>query len=115
MSYISKLEKAQSELSNADIRKSSANPLMFVPLRKLGFNIRPYHYNPFLVNYIQFSIWAGCMWALVVWLIAWSGLHAPIWDTLTSSLIVGLLFGLKEALYYKYSASKNGLSSWKDL
>ena len=53
MSFQDKLEAAQKELSEANIWKSNHNPPISVLLRKIGFNIRPFHYCSFKSNFLQ--------------------------------------------------------------
>ncbi|PKH06640.1 DUF6404 family protein [Moritella sp. Urea-trap-13] len=115
MSYISKLESAQAELSKTEIWKSNSNPPIFKLLRKLGFSVRPSHYSSFVINFISSSIWFGSVWGLLMWFTIWSEQQISTDQAVANSLIAGFFYGLFMALYYKYSSSKNGLSNWNDL
>ncbi len=59
MSFQDKLKATKKELSETKIWKSNYNPPIFVLLRKLGLNIRPFHYSTFPVNFFSSSIWCG--------------------------------------------------------
>ncbi|WP_341206551.1 DUF6404 family protein [uncultured Psychrosphaera sp.] len=115
MSYQSKLEKAQAELANTGMRESNYNPPIFILLRKLGLKIKPVHYNSFISNFVFSAIFFGLIWGLLMWFTTWSTQRLPIFNVVTTSIVSGVLFGLIMALYYKKSASKNGLSKWDDL
>ena len=115
MSYTAKFEKAQTELSKTGIWKSNSNPPILIALRKLGFKVRPFHYNSFLRNFITASMWFGCALGLLLWFTMWNAQQMPISAALLSSASSGVVFGGIMAFYYKTSASRNGLSSWEEL
>jgi len=115
MSFQDKLEAAQKELSEANIWKANHNPPISVFLRKLGFNIRPFHYCSFMSNFLSASIWFGVAWGLVMWFTTWQSSGMTIKAALLTSLFAGVFFGLFMALYYKHSAKKNNLSDWQAL
>jgi hypothetical protein len=115
MSFMDKLEAAQKELSETNIWKSNHNPPILVLLRKLGFNIRPFHYCSFMYNFLTFSVWFGGAWGLIMWFTTWQSDDMPIQIALLTSLFAGLLFGSLMALYFKRSAKENKLSDWHTL
>jgi hypothetical protein len=115
MSFQNKLEAAQKELNEANIWKSNYNPPIVVLLRKLGFNIRPFHYCSFKSNFITASLWFGIIWGIIMWFTSWKNDHMPIQIAIFTSLLAGVVFGLFMALYYKRSAKKNNLSNWYTL
>lgn len=115
MSFQNKLEAAQKELNEANIWKSNHNPPIVVLLRKLGFNIRPFHYCSFKSNFITASLWFGIIWGIIMWFTSWKNDHMPIQIAIFTSLLAGVVFGLFMALYYKRSAKKNNLSNWHTL
>ena len=115
MSFQDKLEVAQKELNEADIWKSNHNPPISVLLRKLGFNIRPFHYCSFKSNFLTASVWFGGVWGLFMWFTSWQSNGMTIQAALISSFFAGIFFGLFMALYYKRSAKKNNLSDWQTL
>jgi len=115
MSFSVKLNAAQKELSTSKIWKSNSNPPLFVLLRKFGVNIRPMHYNTFIVNFLIMSPIFGGTWGLLMWFTSWKSQNMSIQIALIISLGAGLLFGLSMALYYKLSSKKNNLSNWEQL
>jgi uncharacterized membrane protein YagU involved in acid resistance len=115
MSFQDKLEAAQKELTEANIWKSNHNPPISVLLRKIGFNIRPFHYCSFKSNFLTASLWFGVVWGFLMWFTSWKNDNMPFQVALFTSLLAGLLFGLFMALYYKRSAKKNNLSDWHTL
>jgi len=115
MSFQHKLERAQKELNEANIWKSNYNPPILVLLRKLGFDIRPFHYCSFKSNFITASLWFGISWGLIMWFTSWKNNNVPIQMAICISLLAGILFGFLMALYYKRSAKKNNLSDWQAL
>ena len=115
MSFQSKLEAAQKELNKTKIWKSNHNPPISVLLRKLGVNIRPFHYCSFISNFLTGLLLFGVGWGLMMWFTFWQANDMPIKIAILTSLFSGLLFGLFMALYYKRSAKKNKLSDWHTL
>jgi len=115
VSYITKFESAQAELAKTNIWKSNSNPPIFFLLRKLGLNIRPFHYNTFSTNFLASSIWFACVWGVLMWFTVWNSQQMPVLIAVITSILGGVFFGLLMALYYKRSASKSSLTSWDDL
>lgn len=115
MSFQDKLKAAQQELNETKIWKSNHNSPISVLLRKLGFNIRPFHYCSFISNFINASLWFSGVWGLIMWLSTWQSNGMSVQAALVTSLSAGLVFGLFMAIYYKHSAKKNNLSDWHKL
>ncbi|WP_085297010.1 DUF6404 family protein [Cognaticolwellia mytili] len=115
MSFQDKLEAAQKELNETNIWKSNHNPPFLVLLRKLGFNIRPFHYGSFISNFLNSSVWFSVVWGGIMWFTIWQSNGMSAQAALITSLSAGLLFGFIMAAYYKYSAKKNNLSGWHKL
>ena len=115
MSFQDKLEAAQKELNETNIWKSNHNPPISILLRKLGFNIRPFHYCSFISNFLNASLWFSAVWGLIMWFTTWQSTDISVQAALIISLSAGLLFGLFMATYYKHSAKKNKLSDWQKL
>lgn len=115
MSFQNKLESAQQELNETNIWKSNHNPPIVILLRKLGFNIRPFHYCSFKSNFIAASLWFNVIWGLIMWFTSWKNDDMPIQIAIFTSVLAGVFFGLFMALYYKRSAKKNNLSDWHTL
>jgi cyanate permease len=115
MSFSVKLNAAQKELGESKIWKANSNPPFFVFLRILGINIRPMHYNTFVVNFLLMALMFGGIWGSTMWFTTWESKNMPIAIALITSLLAGLLFGLSMAFYYKHSAKKNNLSNWDKL
>ena len=115
MSFSDKLKAAQKELDESKIWKANSNPPLFVLLRMLGINIRPMHYNTFIVNILLMAVMFGGVWGLIMWFTFWESQNMPIPIALITSLGAGLFFGLSMAFYYKHSSKKNHLSNWDKL
>tara|TARA_B100000768_G_scaffold179125_1_gene196167 strand:- start:319 stop:666 length:348 start_codon:yes stop_codon:yes gene_type:complete len=115
MSFSDKLNAAQKELSDSKIWKSNSHPPLFVLLRKLGVNIRPMHYNTFVVNFLLMALMFGGLWGMIMWFTTWEPQNMPIPIAIISSLAGGIVFGLSMAFYYKLSSKKNNLSNWAQL
>lgn len=115
MSFQDKLKAAQKELNETKIWKSNHNPPIAILLRKFGFNIRPFHHCSFISNFINASLWFGCVWGLTMWFSTWQSSGMSVAVALIISFSAGLLFGLFMATYYKHSAKKNNLSDWQKL
>jgi len=71
MPFHDNLEAAKKELNKAELWKSNHNPPISVLLRKLGFNIRPFHYCSFKSNFLTASVWFGGLWGLLMWYTSW--------------------------------------------
>ncbi|GGF81575.1 hypothetical protein GCM10011338_37300 [Alteromonas lipolytica] len=115
MDYQDKLNAAMKELEQSKISKSNYAPPFFNLLLKLGFKVRPYHYNSPLVNFILLGSCFGLTWGLAMWVLAGlMGGDSPIFS-LSIALMAGAMFGGLMALYYKISGKTNHLSEWSQL
>lgn len=50
-----------------------------------------------------------------MWLTVWNPQGKPLYAALPVATFAGVLFGLFQAFYYRYSFNKNKLTRWDDL
>ncbi|MDK1286280.1 DUF6404 family protein [Pseudoalteromonas umbrosa] len=112
MSYSKKLEAALIELEEANVNKTNAMPPPYKLLRKVGFEIIPFHYNRFSSNFLMASGW----FVPISFLLAFWHLDGASFSTMVIfSMFSGLMLGLCAAAYYSNSAKKYKLSTWEEL
>lgn len=115
MSFEKKKEAALEELGRSKIWRSNATPPAIQLCWKLGFKIKPPHYNSFLANALITGIPFGIFWGCLMWFFIWENTFINLAIAIPLSLSAGASFGVTMALYYAWSAKKNRLTRWDGL
>jgi uncharacterized protein DUF6404 len=93
------------------VSNTSAAPLIFSLIWKLGIALPPPHFGGFMANSAIFGIpfgvvWTGLMWLMLpeLFVFGWRG-------AVLMALSAGIFFGLSMALMYRCQARRLNLSS----
>lgn len=113
--YARRLKAAEGEIHAAGIWPSNAMPPLFRLMRKLGMQVRPPHYLPFVRAAITSGAFFGVVWGAIMYVTVWRAQGAPASVYIPSSLIAAGLFGVMMAACYQYGRKKHGFSNWDDL
>ena len=113
--FESKYSKAINELSATSILPSNSRPPSHRIARRLGFQIRPPHYNTYAKNWLFGFLLFTPLWGLAKWSIRWSEEGTSIFVAVISSAFAGLMFGCAMAFYYRRSSLKHKLTDWSQL
>lgn len=112
--HLEKHTKAMDELQQSGIWKRSYLPPYYKLSMKLGIKGRPPHYNSFLTNVVQLSVFVGLFCALVMYFLFKSKGVAML-DIFSTSATIGTLIGLVMGAYYFFSSRSHSLTPWDDL
>ena len=115
MNYETKLDAAHKELSEKGVWKSNYNPPISKLFRKLGIYFPPAYYQSFFANFALSMVYFALGWFLFDWLTNWSGTEKVILEAIYSALLIGALFGLMMATFYRIRRKQLDLSDWDSL
>lgn len=96
------------------ISRATAAPPAWRLLWRLGAEVPPPLFVPFLPMALATGGFFALGWGLVMWLAFWSRQGMPVGVVTVSSLAAGVLFGLVMAGIYRYLARKHGLPTWAE-
>ena len=113
--YERKYQAAIAELEQTDIWRSNYAPLALRVQRRLGQQVRPPHYAPFLRTTCGYAFWFSGVWGILMWFTTWRDQGFSGASAVTSAALAGLMFGGVIAAYYAWSRRRYGLSDWDDL
>jgi uncharacterized membrane protein len=115
MTFEEKYGRAIQELEAAKIWKSNYNPPLMRLFHKLGLKVRLPHYNSFLSNLVIMGTFFGFFFGLLMYFDTWRTQEIPVGRITIAIAIAGICFGVSMAVYYKYSAYRNKLTSWEKI
>lgn len=110
--FAEKRQRALALLAAKGISSAAFNPPLIQLLGRLGLQIRPPHFLPFVAGVALFGVYFAVIWGLFMWLFVWSGeTMTPVMGAL-SALAAGLLFGVGMAGWYRFSCWRHRLPRW---
>jgi hypothetical protein len=99
-------------LRDRHYRISSAIPLLWRLLWRLGFRTPPPYFLPFLPNVILAGLPFGGIWGVMMWFLFWRNEEMSNAAVLISVIMAGLIFGLLTATQWRKEAKKLQLPDW---
>lgn len=114
MTHDQKLELMYRHTDALGISRATVAPPAWRLLWKLGVQVPPPLFAPFLPMALAMGSFFGIGWGLVMWLAFWSRQGMPLGVVALAALAAGALFGLIMAGIYRRMARKHGLTSWAD-
>jgi len=111
MTQFEKIALAVEELRQRRLRKSTASPLLYRFLWRLGVAIPPPLFQSFLGAAVVHGLWIGV--PIGAFLACWDRRLAPVGATYYGT-IAGAGYGLLMATYLRWQARRLGLPSWAD-
>lgn len=115
MTFEERLAAAHQELASKGVWQSHYAPLLFRLLRRLGYPVKPPHYQSWLANLLGFGISAGLIWGLLMWLFSWHGTEMEPVDALRQTALFAVLFGLLMASSIGIRRKQLKLTPWEQL
>ncbi|MCH7370671.1 DUF6404 family protein [Aeromonas sp. MR16] len=97
MSFEHRLYAAHQELASKGVKEINYNPPLCQLLRKFGWQLKPPHYERFMVNLIAMGLPVGIIWGLLMWFFGWEhevSLGYALRQTSFFAIGVGLLMGI---------------------
>ncbi|HBF51652.1 MAG TPA: hypothetical protein DDX04_16360, partial [Massilia sp.] len=95
--------------------QAGSEPVQIRLFRRLGFQVRPLHFETFWRTTLFFGLWFAPMWAIIMWFFSWrkDGTH-PMMAVLGAA-ICGLVYGMTMAGVFAWSKKKHDLPTWDSL
>lgn len=106
---------ALAHLAETSLARGNYQPLPTLLLWMLGARVRPPHFQGFAANVVTSGTYFALVWGLLMWFILFSPRDASVMAAVQMSVLVGLLYGLVMAFYYRRSARKHDLPPWSSL
>jgi len=114
MTHREKLELMYRHFDALGISRSTSAPPAWRLLWKMGLEVPPPLFAPFLPMALATGGFFALGWGLIMWLGFWASRDMPVSIAVLSSLAAGALFGLVMAGIYRHLARRHGLPSWAE-
>ena len=114
MTHQEKLERMYRHTDALGISRATVAPPAWRLLWKMGLEVPPPLFAPFLPMALATGSFFAVAWGLLMWLGFWARQGMPLAGMFVSALAAGVLFGLIMAGIYRHLARKHGLPSWAD-
>jgi hypothetical protein len=112
MNFEEKKQLALAELKSKKFWKVNYQPPIYILLWKLGFKIRPPHYQKLITNFLISSIFFGVGVGLINWILFHDMSFPLTIETVNYAVFSGIIFGLIISLYYFLEAKRRKLTKW---
>jgi membrane associated rhomboid family serine protease len=112
MTHQEKLEVMCRHMALLGVPKSTSAPPAWRILWRLGIEVPPPLFVPFVPNALAMGIFFGLCWGLLMWAFLWARQGMPISLIAVASLAAGALFGSIMAAYFWRLARKHRLPRW---
>lgn len=114
MTHREKIEKMYRHTDALGIGRSTVAPPFWHLMWKLGWEVPPPLFAPFLPMALGMGAFFTVGWGLLMWLGFWSRKGFPLSAAVLSALVAGAIFGGVMAAVYRYLARKHGLPLWAE-
>lgn len=114
MSYERRLHAAHRELASKGVKELNYNPPLIWLLRKAGLNIRPPHYERFMVNLLVMALPMGIIWGLLMWFFGWEH-EVSLGFALRQISIFAIGVSLLMAIVFQVRRWQLKLTPWENL
>ncbi|MEZ9526002.1 DUF6404 family protein [Enterovibrio norvegicus] len=115
MKFEQQLDHAHQVLLEKGFLPSSISPIIYRLARRVGIKVPPPQFCAFAVNVLFGIAWFGTIWGVIMWFMQWRSLGVSVFYAFNASLLTGVVFGLLMASWYKFSAKRKGVPSWKEV
>jgi Family of unknown function (DUF6404) len=112
MSHNQKVVYFEQMLRDRHYRISTAIPLLWRLLWRLGFKTPPPHFLPFLPNVILAGLPFGGVLGIMMWFPFWRNEGRSNTEILIFVIITGLIFGLLTATPWRIESERLQLPDW---
>lgn len=114
MSFEHRLYAAHQELASKGVKEINYNPPLCQLLRKFGWQLKPPHYERFMVNLIAMGLPVGIIWGLLMWFFGWQYEVSPAF-ALRQSALFGIGFGVLMGIIFLVRRKQLKLTPWEAL
>ena len=114
MNHHEKVALLKEDLAARGVRKMTIAPPFFWLAWKMGVAVPPPHFLGFGALGLLMGGFFGVFWGAIMWLFVWSHQRMPVIGAGIVAVAAGLFFGIAMASYYRWSARKLSLPSWRN-
>jgi hypothetical protein len=114
VTHAEKLERMYRHTDALGISRATVAPPAWHLLWKLGLEVPPPLFAPFLPMALAMGAFFTVGWGLLMWLFFWWRQDMTLAAMLLPAILAGVLFGLIMAGIYRHLARRHGLPSWAE-
>ncbi|MNS96653.1 hypothetical protein D3C72_1309650 [compost metagenome] len=114
MSFEHRLFAAHQELASKGVKEINYNPPLCQLLRKFGWQLKPPHYERFMVNLIAMGLPVGIIWGLLMWFFGWAH-EVSLGYALRQTSFFAIGVGLLMAIVFQVRRRQLKLTPWEQL
>ncbi|MGY3886522.1 hypothetical protein D3C76_1577490 [compost metagenome] len=114
MSFEHRLYAAHQELASKGVKEINYNPPLCQLLRKFGWQLKPPHYERFMVNLIAMGLPVGIIWGLLMWFFGWEH-EVSLGYALRQTSFFAIGVGLLMAIAFQIRRRQLKLTPWEAL
>ena len=114
MSFEHRLFAAHQELASKGVKEINYNPPLCQLLRKFGWQLKPPHYERFMVNLIAMGLPVGIIWGLLMWFFGWEH-EVSLGYALRQTSFFAIGVGLLMAIAFQIRRRQLKLTPWEAL
>jgi len=112
MTHREKVDYFIDDMAKRGVSEFTAAPPAWRTAWGLGLQVPPPHFLGFTTMALASGLPFGTLWGIAMWYLVW---RFQGWAfATTAGIAVGILFGVCLAAYYRYSAAKHNLPSWRE-
>lgn len=114
MNHEVKLQALYRHMDTLGVPRSTVAPPAWRLLWRMGLEVPPPLFIPFLPAALGFGGFFGLFWGATMWLFFWMRQGASLALVLGASLLTGVCFGLIMAAYLRAVAKRHNLPAWSE-
>ena len=114
MTHQEKVEEMYRHMKAIGVSASTAAPPAWRLLWRVGINVPPPLFIPFVPGALAMGGFFGVFWGLLMWVILWHRKGMPLGVMAATALAAGVLFGLTMSGYFRHLARKHKLPVWSE-
>ncbi|MFC5707825.1 DUF6404 family protein [Aeromonas eucrenophila] len=114
MSFEHRLFAAHQELASKGVKEINYDPPLCQLLRKFGWQLKPPHYERFMVNLIAMGLPVGIIWGLLMWFFGWEH-EVSLGYALRQTSFFAIGVGLLMAIVFQVRRRQLKLTPWEAL
>ena len=114
MTHQEKLKEMYRHMAMLGVSKSTSAPPAWRLLWRLGVEVPPPLFTPFVPSALGMGAFFAVFWGLFMWAVLWARQGMPVSLIAVTALTAGALFGFIMAAYFRHLAREHRLPSWAE-
>ena len=111
MLFEHRLFAAHKELASKGVKVPNYAPPLYRLLRRTGWQLRPPHYERFMINLLALGLPTGIIWGLLMWFLGREH-EVSLEYALRQATFFTLCFGLPMAIFFQIRRLQLKLTPW---